>query len=128
MVGNHAWLKIVVTHEVGNIGNLVLKSLLTGKHRGTSRVESLHYGVKFTGAVYSLIVSLPCLAHLVAYAPYDYRRMVTVAKNHVGDVLMGIVVVERLVISRLPLVESLVEHKKSECVADGEELRRRRIV
>ena len=28
MVGHHAWLKVVVTHKVGDIGYLVLKALL----------------------------------------------------------------------------------------------------
>ena len=54
--------------------------------------------------------------------------MISVAQHHVGNVAVGIVIIERFVISRLPFVESLVEDQQTECVAHGEELRRRRIM
>ena len=99
MVGHHAWFEIVIAHEVCHVGYLVLKSLLAGKHRRTCGVESFHYCVKLTGAVYAFIIGLPRLTHLVANAPHYHRGMVAVAQHHITYVLMCVVVVKRLVIS-----------------------------
>ena len=122
MVGYHPWFQIIVAHKVCNICYLVFKALLAGKHSRTSRVKALHYGIQFLCSIDAFIILIPCFLHLIAYAPHDYRGMITVPQHHVSNVLMSIIVIERCIIAGLPLVESLIEHQQSERIADGKKL------
>ena len=122
VVVDHARFQIVVAHEVGHITNLVLESLLTSDHCRTSRVETLHDGVQFLSSLHPNIVFVPSFLHLVADAPDDDGRVVAVSQHHVGDVLVGVLVIEWPIIARFPFVESLVEYQQTEGVADVQEL------
>ena len=128
VVGYHTVFKIVVSYKVGHLAKLILKALLTCHHSGARGIELLNNVIQFAGAVHSLVIRLPCLTHLISNAPHYHRGMISVAQHHVGNIPVGILVIERFVISRLPFVECLIEHKQSEGVAYREKLRRRRIM
>ena len=128
VVGYHAVFKIVVSYKVGHLAKLILKALLTCHHSGARGIELLHNVIQFAGAVHSLIIRFPCLTHLISNAPHYHRGMISVAQHHVGNIPVGILVIERFVISRLPFVECLIENKQSECVTYSKKLRRGRIV
>ncbi len=74
----------------------------------------------------------PLLKHLIADAPYQDRRMVTVATHHVGEItLMPCVEEAGIVVLRLPLVphvETLVHDDETHRIAHVEQFRSRRIV
>ena len=123
VVGYHTVFKIVVSHKVSHLAKLVGEALLTCHHSGASGVEFLHDIIQFVCSFHSLIIRFPCLTHLITYAPYNHRGMISVAQHHVGNVAMGIIVIERFVISRFPFVESLVENEQSKSIAYREKLR-----
>ena len=121
VVIDHTRLQVVVAHKVGHFAYLVLKSLLAGYHGWARWVQALHDGVQFLGSLHARIVFVPCFLHLIAYAPNNDRWMIAVSQHHIGDVLMGILIIEGGVIARLPFVESLIEYQETERIADVQE-------
>ena len=99
VVGYHTWFEIIVADEVSHIAKLIFKSLLACNHGWTCWVKVLHDVVEFLGTIHSLQIFLPRLTHLVAYAPHNHRGVITVTKHHIGNILMSVIVIERLIIT-----------------------------